>query len=86
MRNLYMVEIKAEISTTHDRQFFTNKRKAIAYGKKITADNELVEDTGSTVWEESINYTYTLKTLKMPKNQSEWIALINFYGRPDPVE
>ena len=84
MRNLYMVEVLAEVITTSDRKFFTNKRKAIAYGKEMTTDKELVQDTGGTIWGGSIDYTYKLKTLRMPKNQGEWIRLINFYG-PESV-
>ena len=80
-----MVEIKANISTTSDRKFFTNKRKAISWAKESTTDNEPNEETGGIVWGGVIDYTYTLTTLKMPKNQGEWIRLINFYG-PESVE
>ena len=72
---IYKVSLMQDISHLVEVRFFTNKKKAIQYGKKQakSMSSECDFDTYVTV-------DYEVESFTKPKTQKEWIMFLNFHS------
>ena len=72
---IYKVSLMQDISHLVEVKFFTNKKKAIQYGKEQAKSMscECDFDTDETV-------DYEVESFTKPKTQKEWIMFLNFHS------
>ena len=56
-------------------RFFTNKNKAIQYGKEQSKNLSYESE-----WGESSEVVYEIQSVKKPKTQKEWMMFLNFHS------
>ena len=72
---IHKISLWGDVSNLVEVRFFTNKNKAIQYGKE-RAKNLSYESE----WGESLEVVYEIQSLKKPKTQKEWMMFLNFHS------
>tara|TARA_R100001086_G_scaffold87497_2_gene42758 strand:+ start:751 stop:984 length:234 start_codon:yes stop_codon:yes gene_type:complete len=72
---IHKISLWENVSNLVEVRFFTNKNKAIQYGKEqsknLSYENE---------WGESLEVVYEIQSVKKPKTQKEWMMFLNFHS------
>tara|TARA_R100000808_G_scaffold7671_2_gene22278 strand:- start:834 stop:1067 length:234 start_codon:yes stop_codon:yes gene_type:complete len=72
---IYKVSLKENINHLVEVRFFTNKNKAIRYGKS-QAKNLSYENE----FDSSVITDYEVESFTKPKTQKEWVMFLNFHS------
>ena len=72
---IHILELTKNITNLVEKRFFTNKKKAIQYGKEqeknLSYESECYD---------SVSVTYEIKSVKKPKTQKEWMMFLKIHG------
>ena len=72
---IHKISLWGDVSNLLEVRFFTNKNKAIQYGKEQSKNLSYESE-----WGESSEVVYEIQSVKKPKTQKEWMMFLNFHS------
>ena len=72
---IHKVSLMQDISHLVEVRFFTNKKKAIRYGKEQAKDLSYISE-----FDTSVTVDYEVESFTKPKTQKEWMMFLNFHS------
>tara|TARA_Y100001973_G_C5194764_1_gene333438 strand:- start:773 stop:1006 length:234 start_codon:yes stop_codon:yes gene_type:complete len=72
---IHKISLWENVSNLVEVRFFTNKNKAIQYGKEQSKNLSYESE-----WGESSEVVYTIQSVKKPKTQKQWMMFLNFHS------